>query len=96
MWLLLLLLEAPAGTAVNLGSDVPISILELAQRVRTLVHPTLKVFASTVAPSRERQHYVPSIRQARALGLEVWTDLDQSIRRTALWYRQHTGGGKCA
>ncbi len=87
LWLLILLLEAPGGTAVNLGSDEPISILELARRVRDLVGPGLAIEPGPARPLEERQVYVPSIGLARSLGLDVWTRLNEAIIRTAHWHR---------
>jgi dTDP-glucose 4,6-dehydratase len=91
VWLLLLLLEAPAGTPVNVGSDQGLSILGLAQRVRDLVSPGAAVVAGTTAPGQERQLYLPSIDRARTLGLAVWTPLDLAITRTATWHHQRGG-----
>jgi nucleoside-diphosphate-sugar epimerase len=91
VWLLLLLLEAPAGAAINVGSDQPLSIFDLAQRVRGLVNHALEVIPGPVRPADERQYYVPSIACARALGLEPWTALDRAILRTAAWHRNCAG-----
>jgi nucleoside-diphosphate-sugar epimerase len=88
VWLLILLLHAPPGAAVNVGSDVPISVLDLASRVRNLVSPASRVEAGSGSDDGERSFYLPSIRRARELGLDVWTDLDRAIARTAAWHRQ--------
>ena len=87
VWLLLLLLEAPNGSTVNVGSSEVVSIVELAQRVRTLLDPMLNVAIGIVEPAEERRHYVPDTTRARGLGLDAWTDLDSAILRTAAWYR---------
>jgi nucleoside-diphosphate-sugar epimerase len=87
VWLVVLLLEAAHGAAVNVGSDHAIRIIDLATRVRDLVDPRLAILTGEPCPGEERQFYVPSVGHARSYGLDAWTDLDQAIRRTALWHR---------
>jgi len=89
VWILLLLLEATPGATVNVGSDQPVRIIDLAHRVRRLVNPAIEVVPGPPRPEEQRQYYVPSIARARALGLEPWTDLDRAILRTASWHRRH-------
>ncbi len=88
VWLMVLLLEAAPGTSVNVGSGQSISIMDLATRVRDLVNPGLSVEPGTRSFDEERQLYFPCIHRARALGLDVWTELDRAITRTALWHRR--------
>jgi nucleoside-diphosphate-sugar epimerase len=88
VWLLLLLLEAPGGACVNVGSDEGLRVLDLAHRVRDLVQPGLPVSAGPERPGEERSFYLPSISTARALGLDVWTPLDLAVRRSAQWHRE--------
>jgi len=85
-WLARLLVDGTAGTAYNVGSDRAVSIGELAALVSAAV-PQARGFAVEGLPDRDfRSHYVPSIARARAeLGLDVWTPLNEAIRRTACW-----------
>jgi nucleoside-diphosphate-sugar epimerase len=92
VWLLLLLLEAQSGAAVNVGSDRGIRVRELAARVRDAVNPSSEVRLGAGEAANDRHHYVPCIARARALGLDVWTDLDLAITRTASWHRAHAAG----
>jgi dTDP-glucose 4,6-dehydratase len=87
VWLIVLLLEAATGAAVNVGSGSGISVLDLAGRVRDLVNSGLAVEPGAAIGGEERNYYVPSIERAQAMGLDAWTDLDQAIVRTALWHR---------
>lgn len=91
LWLLLLLLEAPAGARVNIGSDEGMRIIDLAHRVRDLVGPRLAVVPGPTQASEKRQFYLPAIAQSRACGLAVWTPLDRAIERTAHWHRLRAG-----
>jgi nucleoside-diphosphate-sugar epimerase len=87
VWLLLLLLEANNGSVINVGSDRAVRIVDLAVRVRDVVSPSAEVRPGASQSPGERPYYVPCIANARSLGLEAWTDLDQAIARTALWHR---------
>lgn len=92
VWLLLLLIEADNGSVVNVGSGYAISILDLAGRVRDVVSPRLQVRPGETVAGSERNYYVPRVARAKALGLDVWTDLDRAIERTALWHRTRASG----
>jgi dTDP-glucose 4,6-dehydratase len=87
VWLLQLLVHGRAGEAYNVGSDRAISIAELAALVASIL-PTARGVAieGTPAPAALRSRYIPSIERARQeLALDVWTPLDEAIRRTARW-----------
>lgn len=88
VWLLVLLLEADNGAAINVGSDHAIRIIDLAKRVRDIVNADIPVHPGEATSDGERNLYVPSIDAARALGLDAWTDLDRAIARTAEWHRR--------
>lgn len=85
IWLLQCLLEGKHGRAYNVGSDVAISIADLAERVRAALGQTNEIrLAGLAQPAAPRNRYVPDIGRARhELGLDVWTPLDQAIRLTA-------------
>jgi nucleoside-diphosphate-sugar epimerase len=87
VWLLVLLLEAENGAAINVGSDRAIRIIDLAKRVRDIVNADISVHPGEDSSDGERNLYVPSIDSAKALGLDAWTDLDRAIARTAEWHR---------
>ena len=89
VWLWTILLRAPDLTAFNVGSAQDLSILELAELVAHTLDPEtqIQVAQQAVSPSAPAR-YVPSVDRARnLLGLEAWTSLEESIRRTAKWYR---------
>ena len=86
VWLLVMLTRSPSGRVYNVGSDEPVSILELATRVRDLLAPekTLHVLGAHRGSSN-RNIYVPDTCRARMeLGLGVWTSLNEAIMQTAL------------
>lgn len=88
LWLLLLLLEAPGGTQVNVGSGQAIRIVDLARQVAAVVQPELAVLPGIDVAGEARPVYVPAVHRAQALGLAAWTPLDLAIERTARWHRQ--------
>ncbi|MBT3067574.1 NAD(P)-dependent oxidoreductase [Rhodoferax sp. U11-2br] len=87
VWLITLLLAGQAGLAYNVGSDQAISIGDLARLVGSRVAPKKEVRVLAQSTSGISVHrYVPDISRARkALGLDVWTSLEQAIDRTALF-----------
>lgn len=87
-WLLHLLLAAPGGQAVNVGSDQGLSVAELAVLTRDQLCPAAAVQLGPARPGEARRHYLPAIQRARALGLTPWTGLDLALRRTGQWHAQ--------
>jgi UDP-glucose 4-epimerase len=90
--------EEARGQVFNIGSDEPVTILELAQRVAQAVDPTLaiefqpyaKAYSSDFEDVRIR---VPDISKLRQTIRQVpRRDLDAIIRETVDWHRQR---GKC-
>lgn len=88
-WLLRLLMDGTSGEAYNVGSDQPVSILELANKIANL-----SASNSVVVIEGKSKHsvgvpvrnvYLPSIEKAyMSFGLQLNTDLESSIRRTLL------------
>lgn len=88
VWLLSLLVDAPAGAAYNVGSDQSILITELAERARDLLAPGKPIVIADTANAGVGSRYVPDITRARGQGLDVWTGLDDTILNTANWARR--------
>jgi dTDP-glucose 4,6-dehydratase len=89
VWMWTLLLRGHSGEAYNVGSDVGVSIADLAYTVVETLKLDLEISISGEAtPGVARARYVPSIEKAREqLGLRVTVDLRDAIRYTAEWYR---------
>jgi dTDP-glucose 4,6-dehydratase len=90
VWLWTILLRAPALVPINVGSAHDVSILELAQTVAATLKSDTKIYVAGQAvlgalPLR----YVPSVERAyKLLGLRETVGLEESILRTAAWYRE--------
>ena len=80
-WLFTLLLKGGDGHAYNVGSDVAITIAELASLVRDLVAPKKAVHVLSQAQDVGiRSRYVPDISKAQnSLGLQVSIPLTKAI-----------------
>jgi dTDP-glucose 4,6-dehydratase len=83
-WLLFLLCNGNPGGVYNVGSDEPVTIKELAEKIAELVAPGKPVVIENSSAQRGvRSRYIPCIRKAAAAGLRPRFTLDQIIRRTA-------------
>ena len=87
-WLFTLLLKGAAGESYNVGSDVPVTIAELASRVAQAIAPGKRMVCASAEDDGERFRYVPNVAKARGLGLEVETNLDEAIIRCAAHFRR--------
>jgi dTDP-glucose 4,6-dehydratase len=94
IWLWTILFQAPEQIPINVGSPRDVSILELAQIVAHTLSPELEIrVAQKAPPGAPPARYVPAVARARELlGLEEWTSLEESIQRTADWYRGQGSG----
>jgi len=84
-WLICLLFQGEPGQAYNVGSDVAISVADLALLVRDTLAPSKSVhILGTPDQQRQRNRYIPSIDKARTdLHLDVRIALQQAITHTA-------------
>ncbi len=95
----LALMEKPeaVGRPVNIGSDRPVSILELALRVIAAVDPGLRIEHQSYARAygaefEDCRRRVPDLTLLRRLiGFEPQHDLDDVIRAVVDWKRGVTG-----
>ena len=84
VWLWTILLRGENHCVYNVGSDVAVTIKELAQRVASRFEnsPEIRILG-TPDPTKPRAQYVPSVLKIRKeLGLRQIIDLDEAINRT--------------
>ncbi len=88
-WLWTLLFSAPSMIPINVGSNQDVSILELAETVRSVVNPHVDIVVTgKVDSGQESSRYVPSVERARSLlALTQTVSLRDAIDRTARWHR---------
>lgn len=82
-WMLELLSSGNPGDAYNVGSDEPITILSLAERIRDQLAPQALIEVGRALSTELRSVYVPGTEKARALGLRPEYSLSESIAAAA-------------
>lgn len=90
-WLVQILAKGEHATPYNVGSNHPYAISELAEKVVKIINPELPIeVAKKQIPTSVSMKYVPCIAKAsHELGLNAWTSIDESIRKTAQFYKQN-------
>ena len=87
-----------AGRVFNLGSDVPVTIRELAETVVRLINPALEIehvpYEQAFEPGFEDIRYrVPDLTRVRAaIGYRPQHSLDDVVREVIAWKRRGTDG----
>ncbi len=87
-----ILLDAPLGRVYNVGSDEPVTILTLAEKVAAVLgSQSSLIVEQPPQPGRPPARYVPAICLGKTeIGLDVWTSLDEALQRTIDWYHSLT------
>ncbi|TGN08031.1 NAD-dependent epimerase/dehydratase family protein [Leptospira ilyithenensis] len=90
IWLFTILTEAKSGSVYNVGSDVPISIGDLAEKISMHAEQPLSVeIAKKKDPSSDPEIYVPLVEKAkRELSLNVFINLEEGIKKTLEWQKK--------
>ncbi len=84
-----LAVRGTTGMKYNVGSDVAVSIRDLAQAVIRNVNPLAEVVITGVDTIENTTRYVPSIEKVSTqLKINNHINLDEAIKRTALWWQQ--------
>jgi len=82
-WLFAILERGEAGRPYNVGSDVAVSILELAETVRRVLGAKNDIVVKGASQGGPPSVYVPEIGRARdELGLDMRIGLEEAIRRS--------------
>lgn len=89
VWLWTILARGAPGEAYNVGSEDPVSILELAKTIASHSEEPLPVIVEKPAlGGGPPERYVPSTAKARGqLGVGASVSLNEGIRRTLKWHR---------
>lgn len=89
IWLWTILFKGESRRAYNVGSEIPTTILELAEKIAAEYDPPLNIHVlgkslAGVAPD----HYLPDATRAQAeLGLNQFISLESAIRKTLNWHK---------
>lgn len=82
-WMLTLLRRGHSGETYNVGSDQPVSTLELATAIRDVVGIAQPIEVGDPDERTGRSVYLPSIAKAGDLGLRIETPLREALAQTA-------------
>jgi nucleoside-diphosphate-sugar epimerase len=90
IWLLTILTKSKSGKIYNVGSEVEISVLELANKLKQLSKSQSIIEVIGKANSIELpERYIPSVRLAeRELDLKVKINLEEALLRTYLFFKE--------
>jgi nucleoside-diphosphate-sugar epimerase len=84
-----LLIRGRSGEAYNVGSDVEVSISNLAHQIKSTLSSASKVEITGEIDPATHTRYVPSIAKIKTeLSVSNVVDLPTSIARTARWYEE--------
>jgi nucleoside-diphosphate-sugar epimerase len=88
IWLWTILFRGQALRPYNVGSEVSVSILDLAKETRAALRPDLEIVVDKQPKAGAPvSRYVPATLRAREeLGLTQSVGLQEAIQRTAEWY----------
>ncbi len=93
IWLWTILFRGKTRIPYNVGSDQGLPISSVANAVAAAFGPDVKVtIAKKPESARAPERYVPDVQRAREdLGLTVFIDFPEAVRRTVEWYRHGQG-----
>jgi dTDP-glucose 4,6-dehydratase len=88
-WLWTILVKGISGRAYNVGSDIAISISDLAAAVANCFDPKPEIlFGKKPSPNKLPEIYVPNIDLAKKeLSLNINVNLENSLRKTIRYYQ---------
>jgi CDP-glucose 4,6-dehydratase len=76
-----------SGQAFNFSNEVPVTVLELVDRIRTLMGSTLEPDVRNEATNEIREQYLSASKAHRLFGWRPEFDLESGLTRTIAWYR---------
>ena len=84
IWLLKILTDGKNLEPYNVGSDESFSILDVAQKVSSVINPKIEIKVLKAKDNNQPVHqYVPNVNKARQeLNLQVWTSLESAISQS--------------
>jgi CDP-glucose 4,6-dehydratase len=76
-----------ASQAFNFSYEVPVSVLEIVDRIRGLMGSTLEPDVRNEAVNEIREQYLSAEKARKLFGWRPQFDLDSGLERTIGWYR---------
>lgn len=75
------------GEAFNFSNETPVSVLEIVERISSLMNSDLKPVILNEASNEIREQYLSSVKAGKLLKWKPLVTLDAGLRRTISWYR---------
>jgi nucleoside-diphosphate-sugar epimerase len=88
--------EGARGLLVNLGGEVELTVLEIAERIRRLTGAGVPVRHEPAAPDDPRRRRADVALARRVLGWSPSVSVDEGLRRTIAWFRSQQGAPAAA
>jgi CDP-glucose 4,6-dehydratase len=79
------------GEAFNFSNETQLTVLELVQRILTLMGSELQPDVRSEAMNEILHQYLSAAKARRMLGWRPLLSLDEGLRRTIAWYRSFFG-----
>jgi dTDP-glucose 4,6-dehydratase len=90
LWLFKILFNGKSGEAYNIGSDIPITIYDLAKTCKEVAGSKSKIIFENSANNKTINYYLPDVSKAKKmLNLEVSFDLLESINKTISFHKNN-------
>lgn len=95
-WFLHLLVNGDVGDVINVGSEVGITLQDLAINISSHFQPVPEIVFNTSPKTSGRPiHFLPNTSHAREnYGLKVFTELDDAIKSTVVWHMMQNSNSK--
>lgn len=78
-----------AGEAFNFSTETPLSVQEMVHRIQAIMASDLEPLILNEAPGEIRHQYLDASKARRVLGWRPLVGLEEGLRRTEAWYRDH-------
>ena len=74
------------GEAFNFSNEIQVTVLELVQRILTLMQSNLEPDIRNEASNEIRRQYLSAAKARELLGWQTLFTLDEGLQRTLAWY----------
>ena len=80
------MVDAPAGSFINIGSGQEVSILKLAQKIIAAYGLEIDVVLNSSKPDGQPRKVMDIQKARQILGFESQVSLEEGLNRTVSWY----------
>ena len=89
LWILYILVHGKVGSAYNLGSDVGISLEEVALKIQDIIGSSVNI--DILNMNENCSEFVPNINHVKQeLGLNIVVNIDETLKRSIDWFGKNS------